>query len=163
MNHGEDLIIYNSKERTVVKENQLGFGTCIVNASYSNKWKVIFLQEESQRFKVYSDSLFKLSDDDKSMKELRHCVDFKYMDAYSAFLVLTPEKIKLVYVEISTNHLHSLFENAYKFRIKEIGIRVFSNQYFLSFGSKFSLIGDFCYYNNACSFKIICHKNNCNF
>ena len=40
------------------------------------------------------------------------------MDAYSAFIVITPESIKVLFVEIVSNHLHSLFENAFKFSMK---------------------------------------------
>jgi hypothetical protein len=54
--------------------------------------------DTNQKLAAYSEDGLLLLGKDIDLKSIRHCLDFMYLDEYGAFLVLTPEHLKLVYI-----------------------------------------------------------------
>lgn len=89
---------------------------------------------KSQLIDIYSEDLIELNTG-ISIKDVRHCLDWKFIENLSAFLVLTSECLKLVYLEINCNHLKSLFKNNYEFECQELGFYTLPPPYFLEFAN----------------------------
>lgn len=71
-----------------------------------------------------------------SVKGIRHSIDWIFLDQLNAFLVLTSECLKLVFVDISCNHLKSLFKTNYEFNCSELNSYTLPPSYFLEFSNK---------------------------